>query len=1135
MMYGPNAAFGVALALVLCVIGARPLEAPAHHSAANAHSPRVVKVKTTAGAIEKQRAIETAVLGPEHADEHVAVLSAQREWARLGHQPNPDSPRQALASEGVEVAAAGPPSEVGAWTQAPFETPTFAINTTLLPTGKVMIWGRPPSTGTGDPRPNVGEAALWSPWLGTGANAFEAITPPVIDVDGPGGQPPAPAPVFCSGLSQLPDGQVLVAGGNLIYGNTFDDDGYTKFAGLQTIFTFDPFSETWTQQPTMANGRWYPTQTLLPDGRTIITGGLSDVPPGGVQNKTLEIFNPPSTFGGQGTLEPNPGTGKNFGLYPRTFTLNSGKVLFAGPQVKHTWTLDTTSFTWNGYPHLSRNRQYGNAVRLPGGPSGSDAFTTLGGYATAPPPDGSSFHPATETTETTNAAVAVPSWTPGASWNVARANSNTVLLPDRSMVTVGGGSGYAANGGGGGYVTYADGRARRVEVYDPATDSWTLGPAQEEDRAYHSTAVLLPDGRVLSGGDDLHPLEPDGKDSQTDKAEIYSPPYLFKGARPAIGSAPQAVRWGDAFGIQTTSPNIDKAVLMAPAATTHGFDVNQRYVDLKILETFAGEGLDVAAPPSSRVAPPGYYMLFLINEDGVPSVADWVRIDPSAPDQPTIGPPPAPPAGDFNADGYSDLAVGVPGEDVGSATDAGAVNVIYGSAGGLSDAGNQSFTQNDLGGEAAASDNRFGAAVTVADFDDDGFADLAVGAPGEDQGSANAAGAVDVLYGSPGGLSASGHQALSQGGGGIQGSASAGDRFGAALAAADLNGDGEDDLAIGAPGDSVGSTAAGGVNVIYGSGGGLTATGNQLWTQNSAGVLDASEGGDSFGSAVAAGDLNGDGEADLAVGVPAESVGTKTGAGAVEVLYGSAGGVTSAGNQLWTQNSAGVLDAAEADDSFGAALASGDLDGDGRKDLAIGVPAENMGTTKPDAGAVNVLYGSAGGLSDAGNQYWTQNSADILDSAASGESFGAALTTADLNGDGEADLAAGVPGEGVGTLPSGGAVNVIYGSAARLNSTGNQLWTQNSGGVLDVAEDGDSFGDALAAGDVDRDGHADMAIGVPGESIGTAAAGALHLLYGSAGGLTSAANQLWSQNTLNILDQAEAGDQFGAAMGLVAD
>ena len=129
----------------------------------------------------------------------------------------------------------------------------------------------------------------------------------------------------------------------------------------------------------------------------------------------------------------------------------------------------------------------------------------------------------------------------------------------------------------------------------------------------------------------------------------------------------------------------------------------------------------------------------------------------------------------------------------------------------------------------------------------------------------------------------------------------------------------------------------------------------------------------------------------------------------------------------------------------------------------------------------------------------------------------------------------GYPARASGRSPSGGAVNAIYGSAAGLTSTGNQFWTQNSAGVLDSAEAGDSFGAALAAGDVDRDGHADMAIGVPDESVGTVAgAGALNVLYGSAGGLTSTGNQLWSQDTPNILDQAEAGDQFGAAMGLVA-
>ncbi len=224
---------------------------------------------------------------------------------------------------------------------------------------------------------------------------------------------------------------------------------------------------------------------------------------------------------------------------------------------------------------------------------------------------------------------------------------------------------------------------------------------------------------------------------------------------------------------------------MAPGATTHGFDADQRYVDLKVLDKVGGQGVDVVSPPSANVAPPGYYMLFLINDSGVPSVASWVRIDPSAPDRPTIG---APPTGDFNGDGFPDLAVGAPGEDVGSATDAGAVNVIYGSGGGLTATGNQVLTQNDVGGGETAAERRpvrrrrspSATSTTTASR-------ISRSVPlARTPGSANDAGAVDVLYGSPNGLSASGAQVRAQGGAGIQGSPEAGDRFGAALAAGDL-------------------------------------------------------------------------------------------------------------------------------------------------------------------------------------------------------------------------------------------------------------------------------------------------------------------------------------------------------------
>ena len=182
---------------------------------------------------------------------------------------------------------------------------------------------------------------------------------------------------------------------------------------------------------------------------------------------------------------------------------------------------------------------------------------------------------------------------------------------------------------------------RQIELYDPASGSWSLGASQAEGRAYHSTAVLLPDGRVLSAGDNFNgtPGQPGG--DRTDTAEIYRPPYLFKGARPAISSAPASVAWGDSFGINSPDP-VSRAVLMAPAATTHGYDMNQRHVELAVTNTVAGTGIDVVSPPNARVAPPGYYMLFLLNAQGVPSVSRWVRLDPSAPDRPPIGggPPP---------------------------------------------------------------------------------------------------------------------------------------------------------------------------------------------------------------------------------------------------------------------------------------------------------------------------------------------------------------------------------------------------------------------------------------------------------------------------------------------------------------
>ncbi len=217
--------------------------------------------------------------------------------------------------------------------------------------------------------------------------------------------------------------------------------------------------------------------------------------------------------------------------------------------------------------------------------------------------------------------------------------------------------------------------------------------------------------------------------------------------------------------------------------------------------------------------------------------------------------------------------------------------------------------------------------------------------------------------------------------------------------------------------------------MLYGSASGLSAAGSQAYNQDSAGIADAAETGDGLGKALAAADLDGDGDDDLTAGGPGESVGAATAAGAVNVIYGSGGGLTSAGNQVFNQDSAGMADASEAGDSLGSALAAGDLNGDSRDDLAVGAPAETIGATS--AGAVSVIYGSGAGLSSAGNQVWQQNSAGISEAAESGDSFGAALTAGDLNADSRDDLAVGVPSETIGTT-NAGAVNVIYGSGAGL-------------------------------------------------------------------------------------------------------
>lgn len=477
-------------------------------------------------------------------------------------------------------------------------------------------------------------------------------------------------------------------------------------------------------------------------------------------------------------------------------------------------------------------------------------------------------------------------------------------------------------------------------------------------------------------------------------------------------------------------------------------------------------------------------------------------------------------ASDFDGDGYADLVVGVPDEDSGSAQDAGAVNVVYGSAAGLTADGDQLWSQDSRGVPGKSHDDEhFGTTTASGDFDADGYADLAVGAPGETIGGRAEAGGVTVLYGTRDGLRSKGSRFFSQATRGVPGDPDPKGAFGTSLVAGDFDGDDRDDLAIGAPMDDIGpeDNNRGSVTVLLGSRTGLRTTGAQSWDTGS--IL-----GQNFASTglgLDSGDFNADGRDDLAV----------LRSDAVTTLLGAPKGLTSYGSQIWDSTRSGIA-AVMAKPGEISSVAVGDFNGDRHADLALGSRDANRYPDPSDDcfvfgecdGAIAILPGTtndAGPVTAGGRQILRWGVAGV-----SGfDNLGRALAAGDVDGDGRDELAA------AANDISYPKVDVVrFAAGTDIRATGSTEWLQAPLGQVSGTDDReDRFAETLQVAQLGRGPGADLVIGVPGEAVdGRAGAGRVVVVYGTPDGLTVDGQQSWSQASPGIRGTARAGDAFGA-------
>jgi hypothetical protein len=874
----------------------------------------------------------------------------------------------------------------------------------VLPNGKVLMWD---SVGQSAPEQmttnNFTRALVWDP----SNNTYNRRDVPNYNI-------------FCAGYTQLANGNVLVVGGNK---NAAMD-------GIVQTHIFDWSKEEkgqapWSRGPDMAAARWYPAVQALGNDEAVIVGGGPAIP---------EVYQTDGTLRRLTTA-----SGYSDRLYPFLTTRPDGQVQLTGPVTQmNTINTSGTGAITATQARDSINRTYGGFAtydigRLPSGQEYAKVLVAGGGDIT----EGGQSNVPTKTARVVEVNGSATTVRSTASMSVGRRQHNLTILADGSVLATGGMS-RSTN-----LNVDLNNPVFAAERWNPSTETWTVLSSAARVRQYHSSATLLPDGRVLTGGGGVCASCVSAGYLQKN-IEYFEPPYLFnssgdKATRPVIDSVPATVTYGQDFDISSDEAgSIAKVGLVRLGAATHSQDQGQRYVPLTADPS--GSTIKATAPATSNIAPAGYYMLFITDNAGVPSVAKIIQLKQKAAVKGALS--------DFDGDGSSDAVVADPNADPGGISDAGQVTVLYGTGGTIGGGSVGTLVQgSDSVGNTPSANDRFGTTLAAADFDNDGKTDLLVGTPNEDINGQADSGLAQIIWGSSSGLGkGKASTQITQSSFGR--TVTAGDQLGYAIDATNELGSDLPMVAVGVPGGNVsGLNDAGWVGFFTA---GLNDP--RAVDQNSAGIPGAAEAADRFGEALTLGLLAGtSNRVDAAVGTPGEDLGSGTSqitdAGAFTIVNDLYTGVVA--GQAYDQGSTGVPGTPENNDRFGQAMDS--VRSGSTTHLAVGIPFEAIGTAAK-AGSVQ-LFSSTGTTITPGTGL-TQDTTGVSGTATAGDEFGRRIAFAPPGlGDTKTRLAVSAPNKDAGAV-DGGQVQIFP-----LDDLGAEVTHDQT--AAGAAAANDHFGDGL--------------------------------------------------------------------------